>query len=546
MLPRGLASAVDITSGWVLSGGVDVGVMRQIGSGLRAAGSISPCIGFAPLKALSQDIRDSAATATTPHKVDKHTILEAHHSHFILCHDEEASKQPSGHVRRASKVSETMTTSNAHHAVRRSVEEHLQQRLKVPRLMVVVGGENDVYNEICEALNVKPLIECPVNCFTSFATSANPLPPPFRLSLITSLPAPLTLNSLSEGAPSSGCDRRTRVWVSRTSSNWDLSMMVLRDAEHARLTFPTRLPCGSGVASQVAKFMDQLRPAHKNVVGDYPVDKEDHHRFGLAITRFKVPPDLVMWKVDFPAYAPKYYIKQTILDIEARSRDAEYDDEPSFRRQRMSSVRASRLSVATEKSVKLDLPVDPEDLSKVPATDAIADRPSYEGAITFDPKGFPRNPRGRTGLRGRGSLWMWGPNHAADPIITRRNPKGTQKLQMLALRRVQKRPGNDEEITWKIPGSVIRERGDIVGYKLYSTRGSNQRLPDPAHSANLAFVSHTLEQPRPLSAALTWRRGAKFGEFAGITHTFRQEPGLSSGLRIHVVEFDTAHSCERA
>lgn len=31
----------------------------------------------------------------------------------------------------------------------------------------------------------------------------------------------------------------------------------------------------------------------------------------------------------------------------------------------------------------------------------------------------PLNPKGRTGLKGRGVLGKWGPNHAADPIVTR-------------------------------------------------------------------------------------------------------------------------------
>lgn len=31
----------------------------------------------------------------------------------------------------------------------------------------------------------------------------------------------------------------------------------------------------------------------------------------------------------------------------------------------------------------------------------------------------PINPIGRTGLIGRGVLGKWGPNHAADPIVTR-------------------------------------------------------------------------------------------------------------------------------
>ena len=32
---------------------------------------------------------------------------------------------------------------------------------------------------------------------------------------------------------------------------------------------------------------------------------------------------------------------------------------------------------------------------------------------------FSRNPVGRTGVCGRGRLARWGPNHAADPIVTR-------------------------------------------------------------------------------------------------------------------------------
>lgn len=33
--------------------------------------------------------------------------------------------------------------------------------------------------------------------------------------------------------------------------------------------------------------------------------------------------------------------------------------------------------------------------------------------------GVPQNPVGRTGLKGRGRLGKWGPNHAADPVVTR-------------------------------------------------------------------------------------------------------------------------------
>jgi hypothetical protein len=39
--------------------------------------------------------------------------------------------------------------------------------------------------------------------------------------------------------------------------------------------------------------------------------------------------------------------------------------------------------------------------------------------VTEGGEGRPLNPRGRTGLAGRGVLGRWGPNQAADPIVTR-------------------------------------------------------------------------------------------------------------------------------
>lgn len=43
---------------------------------------------------------------------------------------------------------------------------------------------------------------------------------------------------------------------------------------------------------------------------------------------------------------------------------------------------------------------------------------SYNGPYQIV-NGFPLNPLGRTGICGRGVLGRWGPNHAADPIISR-------------------------------------------------------------------------------------------------------------------------------
>lgn len=50
--------------------------------------------------------------------------------------------------------------------------------------------------------------------------------------------------------------------------------------------------------------------------------------------------------------------------------------------------------------------------------DGIINRKSYMGEYIIKEK-RPLNPVGRTGLKGRGLLGRWGPNHAADPIVSR-------------------------------------------------------------------------------------------------------------------------------
>ncbi len=88
-------------------------------------------------------------------------------------------------------------------------------------------------------------------------------------------------------------------------------------------------------------------------------------------------------------------------------------------------------------------PVDP--------TDVKSKFLSYEGKIFFDRLGRPRNPKGPTGIAGRGNLGRWGPNHAVDPIVTRYSAK-TGKLQVLAVLREDARQ-------WALPGGFV-DRGE--------------------------------------------------------------------------------------
>ncbi|RZC34143.1 NUDIX domain containing protein [Asbolus verrucosus] len=72
--------------------------------------------------------------------------------------------------------------------------------------------------------------------------------------------------------------------------------------------------------------------------------------------------------------------------------------------------------------------------------------------------GRPQNPEGRTGLKGRGVLGKWGPNHAADPIVTRwklsngaKEINPTTKLPILQFCAIQRQDCGQ----WAIPGGMV-------------------------------------------------------------------------------------------
>ncbi|XP_028404438.1 transient receptor potential cation channel subfamily M member 2-like isoform X2 [Dendronephthya gigantea] len=82
-------------------------------------------------------------------------------------------------------------------------------------------------------------------------------------------------------------------------------------------------------------------------------------------------------------------------------------------------------------------------------------RQSYNGTYKVV-DGLPFNPMGRTGLTGRGLLGRFGPNHAADPIVTRWKmtssgaliEHGKKVLEFVAIQRKD----NQE---WAIPGGMV-------------------------------------------------------------------------------------------
>ncbi|KAM8825487.1 ADP-ribose pyrophosphatase, mitochondrial [Synchiropus picturatus] len=100
--------------------------------------------------------------------------------------------------------------------------------------------------------------------------------------------------------------------------------------------------------------------------------------------------------------------------------------------------------------------------------DGAVDRTSFEGSYKVE-KGKPLNPRGRTGLAGRGLLGRWGPNHAADPIVTRwkTDTSGAKVSHPLSKKPVLqfvsiKRKDCGE---WAIPGGMV-DPGEKVSLTL--------------------------------------------------------------------------------
>lgn len=152
-----------------------------------------------------------------------------------------------------------------------------------------------------------------------------------------------------------------------------------------------------------------------------------------SVLRFPVPNEKVPWKTEFLMYNPPFY-------------------------------------TADRKDKDLVDPVGDalEPLSRISynAVDGPLDRRSFHGVYTVR-DGLPLNPMGRTGLRGRGDLSCFGPNHTLQPVITcwRRNLDGAicrkNVKKMLEVLVVKHGPSEH----WMLPGGS-REPGEMLPRKL--------------------------------------------------------------------------------
>lgn len=162
------------------------------------------------------------------------------------------------------------------------------------------------------------------------------------------------------------------------------------------------------VTSSDTKRTNGVTPAHvKNAViaSEKPLHvKSRTEKPDSYPTRAHVPDDKVAFATPHATYEPSYHVDATVL--------------------------------------KRPVWADPEDITQVKHAFK-----SNAGTITFNDKGHPQNPMGRTGIEGRGLLGAWGANQAGDPILTKVNPN-SGKLELLVIQR-------KDSGQWALPGGMV-------------------------------------------------------------------------------------------
>ncbi|XP_032628358.1 transient receptor potential cation channel subfamily M member 2 isoform X3 [Chelonoidis abingdonii] len=191
---------------------------------------------------------------------------------------------------------------------------------------------------------------------------------------------------------------------------------------------PTMVP---SKAPKLTEYCSEEKP--EETTAPYHVSARNLLYPSSSTVRFPVPDEKVPWEVEFQIYDPPFYT-------------------------------ADRKEVAALDPLRDSL----ESLSKINynAMDGLINRQSFHGTYAIQNR-LPLNPMGRTGLRGRGSLRFFGPNHALHPIVTcwRRNMDGSiyrKSLKKMLEVLVVKSPVSDH---WALPGGSL-EPGESLPLKL--------------------------------------------------------------------------------
>ena len=186
----------------------------------------------------------------------------------------------------------------------------------------------------------------------------------------------------------------------KSSEDWLVyRVALLRYATH-NISFDKRRGRGECDPPQLMHALYSVEALIYNLVADDFHLKIRAERPAGYPPRRRLSIDESPWILDCEGYDPPYYIDPSVMDNDRSKNDEGW--------------------------------ADPEDFSQV------RDRPRIATAKYKDDDGKPRNPRGRTGLAGRGLLGLWGTNLSVAALVVRANPD-TGQLQILL--------GNEEGAT---------------------------------------------------------------------------------------------------
>lgn len=151
------------------------------------------------------------------------------------------------------------------------------------------------------------------------------------------------------------------------------------------------------------------------------------------IIRFHVPDDKVDWNSLYPTYNPTIFTSTSIIGQPWADQD----------------MNVSKFNPIWN------------------SIDGNVNRISLTGKYEIR-NGYPLNPIGRTGLIGRGVLGRWGPNHAADSIVTRWKISENERVfheisrqPILQFVVIQRKDSGE----WALPGGMV-DPGEVVSNTL--------------------------------------------------------------------------------
>ncbi|XP_042900024.1 transient receptor potential cation channel subfamily M member-like 2 isoform X2 [Parasteatoda tepidariorum] len=147
---------------------------------------------------------------------------------------------------------------------------------------------------------------------------------------------------------------------------------------------------------------------------------------GTSVQRYPVPDKYVPWEVMWTEYDPVAYTKpRSDFDVLLQS----FVDEDVLLLRATQDIDDERLPVFQWNC----LSSNPAGIS-IDRTSWILGESGTNIVYKLDSECVPRNIYGRTGLRGRGALCRWGPNHFVLAIITRWQKSGGRGLEFVVMR----------------------------------------------------------------------------------------------------------------